>query len=142
MKNPVVIFGDGLQRRIADFGRKRAEQRPHVAVLGEADVRAAVIFLRRQVQHHADEPDGAGRERRALFADAAGDPLHGKAQDGSDFGAHASTPNRSASTLLWKARQNQPEKALMGSMLRPSAYSRAAEIQIAAPFRLAKISHQ
>jgi hypothetical protein len=43
---------------------------------------------------------------------------------------------------LWKARQYQPENALIGSVLRPSAYSRAAEIQIAAPFRLAKISHQ
>src|SRR5262249_21224052 len=113
------------------------------AILVRAKVGAAFILVGDEHQHEVDEANLSLRERASeCWRDLTGEPLHGKAENLVSFRIHAAAPNLSASTLLWKARQNQPEKALIGSTFRPSAYSRAAEIQIAEPLRLAKISHQ
>src|SRR5207248_1217266 len=131
------------QRRILDARRKLREQRPHVGIFTHADFGRTVIFLRREYHHHRKQRCTALRvalrqQRRQRAHQLRG----GNAQNLIDFRVHPSVPNRSASTWLWKARQYQPEKALTASLLRPSEYSRAAEIQIARPLRLAKISHQ
>src|SRR5258706_6642851 len=137
-------FETGFQRRVLDGGRQFRKQRANFLVLVRAQVGAPLIFVCHQRQHHADKANLALREGLAdQGRNCRAQTLDGEVQDLVAFGVHAPTiePRRSASTLLWKARQYQPEKALIGSTLRPSEYSRAAEIQIAAPLRLAKISH-
>src|SRR5579864_230829 len=132
------------QLRIADRRCELGEQSANFAVLGIADVGTALILFGRQAEHRCKQAYGSLRECSTFLGDAEREFLHAQAENGSDFGFHApiSAARRSARTRLWKERQYQPENALIGSMLRPSSYSRAAEIQIAAPLRLAKISHQ
>src|SRR5690349_12522212 len=131
------------QSRVFHRRRKLGEQCADLAVLLEADVGATLIFLCRQAEHHGKQPHRSLREGGTFLSDAHCKFLHAQTENGSDFGSHAISAERcSASTRLCTERQYQPENALTGSMLRPSSYSRAAEIQIAAPLRLAKISHQ
>src|SRR6185312_15815902 len=130
------------QIRIRDLWPQQFEQCAYVYVLRDADVGGAVIFLRRH-EHQR------GHDLRHALPILRGDlrgVFGGKFQPREHqyligFGLHAA-PRRSARILLWKVRQYQPENAFTGSVLRPSAYSRAAEIQMASPLRLAKISHQ
>src|SRR3569832_1248536 len=139
---PRRLIQPRLQRRVLHTACNLAEQLADILVLRVPDIRPALILRGRQGQHHADEAHLPLRERRAVLGDAAHQARQAELQDGRDFGAHAAPPSFWASTMLWNASVYQPLNALIGSVLRPSAYSRAAEIQIAAPFRLAKISHQ